>query len=141
MMENMLLRVQEIVPLADVLKEVLGDVYPSYESFINSVTGDAFGLTYEWRYYNDGKSWLCKVCNKKKTICWLSVWEGYFQLSFYFTEKHLEAIDALDIAEAVKEDFMHQKPVGKLLPMLFRIKSIEQLPDVLKVVEFKKKLK
>ncbi len=140
-MENMLLREQEIIPSPDVLKDVLADVYPVYESFINDATGDACGLTDEWNYYNDGKAWLCKVSYKKKTVCWLSVWEGFFQLGFFFMERHLEAIDALDIAEAIKEDFLRQKPVGKLLPMVFRVRTADQLADVLKVVEFKKKAK
>jgi hypothetical protein len=30
-------------------------------------------LIIEWDYYKDGKSWLCKIINKKKTICWLSI--------------------------------------------------------------------
>ena len=57
----------------------------------------------EWRYYNDGKAWLCKVVNKKKTVFWLSIWEHYFKTSFYFTEKHLESIDALNIAYASRK--------------------------------------
>ncbi len=140
-MENMLLREQEIAPSADVLNDVLGDVYPAYETFIKDAAGDTVGLTYEWRYYNDGKAWLCKVSHKKKTVCWLSVWDGFFQLSFFLLERHLEAIDALDIAEVVKEDFVQQKAIGKLLPMIFRIRSVDQLPDVMKVIEFKKKAK
>ncbi|PKP08994.1 MAG: hypothetical protein CVU09_13085 [Bacteroidetes bacterium HGW-Bacteroidetes-4] len=37
----------------------------------------------QWRYYNDGKAWLCKVSYKKKTVFWLSVWEAYFKVAFY----------------------------------------------------------
>ena len=87
------------------------------------------------------ETWLCKVSYKKKTVFWLSVWKGYFQTGFFFTQKHLEKIAALDIDETVKGDFFNRKPVGKLFPMIFKISQKEQLNDLLKVVAFKKDLK
>ncbi|MDR2907968.1 MAG: DUF3788 domain-containing protein, partial [Bacteroidales bacterium] len=78
---------------------------------------------------------------KKKTIFWLSIWEGYFKTSFFFTEKHLESIAALNIAEKIKEDFYRQKPIGKLIPMLFNVSQSEQLHDLLNIVKLKKSLK
>ncbi len=140
-METQLLREQTIFPSEEVLKDVLGNIYPVYESFMGTITGAEYELTCEWNYYKDGKSWLCKVTHKKKTAFWLSVWDGYIQTGFYFTEKHLEGIAALDIDEKIKEDFCRTKPVGKLLPMIFKISQKEQLSDLLRVIEFKKKLK
>lgn len=140
-METQLLREQGIFPSDEVLKNAIGSVYPIYKLVVNTITGLEYGLTCDWNYYKDGKSWLCKVSNKKKTVFWLSVWEGYFQIGFFFTEKHLEGIAELNIAENIKEDFCKAKPIGKLLPMIFKISRKEQLPDLLKVVEFKKALK
>ena len=141
-METRLLNDPNIIPSEEVLKNVLGNnAYGIFESFMNTITGADYGLTGEWKYYNDGKSWLCKVSYKKKTVHWLSVWEGYFKIAFYFTEKHLEGIAALDISENIKEEFCKMKPVGRLLPMIFNIHQKEQLDDLLKVVAFKKNLK
>ena len=141
-MEKQLLKDPDILPSKDVLKNVLGsNVYEIYESYIATVSGADYGLAHEWNYYNDGKSWLCKIIHKKKTVHWLSAWEGCFKIAFYFTEKHLERIAALDISEKIKEDFCKTKPVGRLLPMLFTINQKEQLDDLLKVVTFKKSLK
>ena len=61
--------------------------------------------------------------------------------SFYFTEKHLEAIAALDISERKKEEFAGMKPTGKLIPMTFDISEKEQLDELLTLVRFKKSLK
>jgi hypothetical protein len=141
-METQLLKNPDILPSTDVLKNALGNnVYEIFESYINTVTGADYGLTYEWNYYNDGKSWFCKIIHKKKTVHWLSAWDGCFKIAFYFTEKHLERIAALDISEKIKEDFCKTKPAGRLLPMLFTINQKEQLDDLLKVVTFKKSLK
>ena len=139
-MEKQLLREQEICPSEEVLKNALGSNYSAFEIFRETIT-EPFGLTLEWNYYKDGKSWLSKICNKKKTIFWLSVWDTFFQIGFFFTEKHLEGIAALDIAEKIKEDFLKTKSVGKFLPMIFRINSEDQLADLFKVVEFKKMFK
>ena len=141
-MEKQLLRDPDILPSADVLKNALGgDTHAVHESFISTITGADYGLIFEWKYYNDGKSWLCKVSHKKKTILWLSVWEGHFKTTFFFNEKNLEGIAELDISEKIKEGFCNTKPIGRLLPMVFSIIQKEQLDDLLKVVTFKKSLK
>jgi len=139
---QLLLNDPNVLPLENVLKNALGNnIHEVFEYFMNTITGTGYELTYEWKYYNDGKSWFCKISNKKKTVLWLSIWEGYFKIAFYFTEKHLEGIAALDISEKIKDDFCKMKPVGRLLPMLFNIHQKEQLGDLLKVVTFKKNLK
>lgn len=142
MESQMQLRDPEIFPTEMVLKNVLGDsAYSALASFLETITGAAYGLSIEWRYYNDGKAWLGKVTQKKKTILWLSVWDGLFKTSFYFTEKHLEEIAALDISERKKEEFADMKPIGKLIPMTFDISEKEQLDELLTVIRFKKSLK
>ena len=137
-MEIQLLREPEIFPSKDVLRNVLGSVYDVWAELEMQVTQGEFFLTFDWNYYKDGKAWLCKVCHKKKTVFWLSVWDGFFKTTFYFTEKHLEDIAELDIAKQIKEDFCRTKPVGKLHPMLIRIDRKEQLSDMLKIIKFKK---
>jgi len=140
-MEIQLLREQEIYPSKEVLKGLLGQVYDVLEAFETQVTQGEFALTFDWNYYRDGKSWLCKVCHKKKTVCWLSVWEGLFKTTFFFLERHLEGIAALNISEQIKEDFCRTKPIGKLLPMILNINRQEELADLLKVIQFKKEAK
>ncbi len=139
---QMLLRDADIFPSDRILEEVLGEnIYNVLVSFLETVTNNENALTLEWRYYNDGKAWLGKVVHKKKTIFWLSVWEGFFKTSFFFTEKHLEAIAELDISEIIKDEFAKAKTIGKLIPMIFDISKENQLGDLLTVVRFKKSLK
>ena len=140
-MEKQLLREQEVFPSKEVLKEALGNVYDVLDALESRLTQKEFALTLDWHYYNDGKSWLCKVCHKKKTVFWLSVWEGHFKTTFFFLERHLESIAALDIAEQIKEDFCRMKAVGKLLPMVLSIDDFGQIEDLLKIVTFKKSAK
>lgn len=136
------LRNPEIYPSNEVLEGTLGKpLYKVLESFITTITNEEYGLTVEWRFYNDGKAWLCKVVYKKKTILWLSVWKGFFKTSFYFTEKHFEGIAALNISETIKENFAKAKPSSRLRPMIIDINNQTQIEDVLTIIRFKKSLK
>lgn len=135
----MVLNNPDLYPDESVLKEVLTEgVYNLYTELLTAITSKSvMDLTWEWRYYNDGKSWLCKVVNKKRTIFWLSVWEGYFKVSFYFTEKHKEGIAFLPISESAKNQFIAAKPIGKLIPLTIDVYSEEQLEDVLTIAKFR----
>jgi hypothetical protein len=57
--------------------------YPAYQALMQEVNLPETPWQVQWRYYNDGKAWLCKVSYKKKTVFWLSVWEACFKVAFY----------------------------------------------------------
>ena len=133
-----LLNEAEVFPSAEVLKNTLGKVYSVLEALETQLTQNEYALTFDWHYYRDSKAWLCKVSHKKKTVFWLSVWDGFFKTSFYFLERHLEGIAALNIAE---NSFVIKKEWGKMIPLLFEIRSQNQFPDLFNMVEFKKKAK
>ena len=131
-----LLNDQSIFPSEEILKNVLAESYAVFEELSAILTND--GVVFAWKYYKDSKAWLCNVSYKKKTIFWLSVWSGFFKTSFFFLERHLEGIAALNINEG---SFSIEKEWGKMIPFLFTVSKSEQLPDLLKMVELKKKAK
>jgi hypothetical protein len=65
---------ESVYPDEKVLKNVLGDSYSAYYELLQVF--DSKKMEGEWRYYKDGKAWLCKVQYKKKTIVWMSAWKG-----------------------------------------------------------------
>ncbi|MDX9845346.1 MAG: DUF3788 family protein [Tenuifilaceae bacterium] len=140
-MAQQLLRDADIPPTPEVISQSLGNNYAVYSELINRVTSPEFGLTTTWNFYKDGKSWLCKVEYKRKTVFWLSVWEQMFMLSFYFTEKTSSGIDTLDIDGDIKQRFALGKAIGKLIPLTFEVVCMEQLADILKVIRYKQSLK
>ena len=61
-MNNIQLKDESVYPNEEVLRRVLG---PSYDMYLQLLKlFDDTGLEYTWRYYNDGKAWLCKVQRK-----------------------------------------------------------------------------
>ena len=62
------LKDESVYPEEQVLKSILGESYNAYCELLKLY--DDNNMVYEWRYYKDGKAWLCKVQLKKKTIVW-----------------------------------------------------------------------
>lgn len=140
-MDKPLLNDKNIPVTDEVLKEALGDSYRAYSRMLELITGEEYGLMPEWRYYNDGKAWLCKMVFKKKTVFWLSVWDGHFKAAFYFVERHLPGIYDLDIDGSIKEELKDAKSFGTLYPVIMIIRKPEQITDLLTIIRYKKGLK
>jgi hypothetical protein len=139
--QTMLLREPEIKPIENVLKNILGkELFDVYEELIRIITTE-FDIQYEWRFYKDGKSWLFKAVSKKKTIFWLSVWDGFIKTSFYFIGKNRFGIFDLPISDEIKETFDKVEVIGKLIPLILNIEQKKQLKDFCEIVRYKKSLK
>ena len=141
MVNHPLLTDPDTFPSNDVLAVALGKSFNAFEQFIDRVTNTDFNLDMQWNYYKDGKSWLCKITGNKKTVFWLSVCDGYFKTSFYFTEKTAPGIQHLDIARGLKDDIRESRAIGKLIPLIIDIRDKEQLGDLYTIIRYKTALK
>jgi len=135
--KEILLRDPGTEPGYDVLEAALGKQLLGVYTGLTAIIQTA-GLSLEWRYYKDGKAWLCKVVHKKQTVFWLSAWEGFIRTSFYFTEKTRSGVLDLEIAESVKRSFEDTKAVGKLLPLIYDLDREAQLEDLQAIIRYKK---
>jgi len=132
---NIELRDESVFPDETVLRNTLGQSYEAYREALDLFQREQ--LNYEWRYYKDGKAWLCKVQKKNKTIVWMSARKGYIQATVYFPLKYLDAVLALDISDNTKEKIVNTKNVGKSKPCIFEIRTKEILVDFEKVMKLK----
>lgn len=126
---------RSVYPDEAVLRGVLGRSYQSYCAMLELFNRN--GMLYEWRYYMDGKAWLCKVQKKKRTIVWMSAWKGFMKATIYIPEKHLDRVYALPIHEETKERIRTTKNVGKSKPCIFEIRNQRILKDMNTVIQFK----
>lgn len=129
------LRVENLYPDEQLLRSVLGKAYDSYVLLLELFR--RHDLVFEWRYYRDGKAWLCKVQKKKRTIVWMSAWKGFMQATIYFPQKYVEKVYELDISAEVKNTILATKNTGKSKPCIFKIQNPDILGDFEKVMCFK----
>ncbi|MCC5929998.1 MAG: DUF3788 family protein [Cyclobacteriaceae bacterium] len=131
-----LLRDEQTFPFEDIIAQSLGEkLYDLYQLLLLNLK--SAGLNLEWRYYKDGKAWLGKVTHNKKTVFWLSLWEGYIKAGFYFTEKHRSGVEDLDVSAEIKSAFGQTGNIGKLIPWIIDIDQEESLSALKKIIGFK----
>lgn len=139
MSAKQLLTEAEIFPDNAVISAGLGAGFKAYELFMSQTA--KLGIDVEWRYYNDSKAWLGKNTFKKKTVFWLSIWEGLFKISLFFTEKTRAGVYELAVSKEIKESLANQKPMGKLIPLVLELSAPDQLDDAISLVAYKQNLK
>jgi len=137
--EHLILTDPMVEPNNDIIEKSLGKKYNIYGDFVSKI--NEIGLVLEWNYYNDQKCWLCKILQKKKNMCWLSIWNTGFKLTFYFTEKTIDELYELEINDKIKQSASEMKPVGKLRPLIISIDNTKVLKDSIKVLDYKMNLK
>ena len=126
---------ENVYPDENVLKKILSRAFNAYLELLKLYENS--GLVCEWRFYRDGKAWLCKVQQKKRTIVWMSAWKGYMQATVYFPERFLDDIYNLKISDESKEKIKNTKNVGKSKPCIFEIRDKSSIKDFEKVMNYK----
>ena len=144
-----LLRDPGVPPTNEIIADALGAAYKAYVKFLEEL--ETYGITLmDWRYYNDGKSWLSKGeykrvtprgAKKVKPLFWLSIWDGLFKTSFFFGFDVREELLILPLSQQAKELINNAKPMGKtmrFIPVVLEISDEGHLNDVYILSEFRK---
>ena len=129
-MEKPLLNDKDLYPSEELIHSIIGKTDTLWDSFFNLIEKEYPDFSKEWRFYNDGKTWLMKVVNKKKTVCWVSILKGAFRTTFYFTDKAEEDIFRSGISDDLIEQFKNGKHYGKIRGLTIKVtrkKDIEYI--------------
>lgn len=126
---------ENLFPDEVVLQGVLGTGYPLYRELVQGF--ERRGFTLEWRFYHDGKAWLGKVQHKKRTIVWMSAWEGFVKATVYLPEQDASGLVGLDLSPATKDALSAAKRVGKSLPCTFDLTRAAPLRELEMVMDYK----
>ncbi len=128
-------------PNDEVLSRELGKAKGAWDSFIAFIKESHPSFSGEWRYYNDGKSWLCKITKKKKTVCWVSVWPGMFKTGFYFPDRAEDLIKKSKLSKKYVDQFVNGKKYGKIRGVTVEVKKTADLSATKILVEIKEQFK
>ncbi|MBD3376041.1 DUF3788 family protein [candidate division KSB1 bacterium] len=123
-----------------VLQRVLGETRASWDIFTEMLKTEYPFFAGEWRYYRDGNAWLFKVTKKKKTICWVSVYEQKFSTTFYLSDKAEPLIVASDLSADYVEQFIAGKHFGKIRGITVMINEPADLDDTRILIGIKEQL-
>ena len=128
-------------PSDEVLSSHLGKVKNSWDLFIDILKENYPLFSGEWRYYNDGKSWLFKITKKKKTICWVAIYYNMFRTTFYFSDKAEDLITKSKLKKEYIDQFISGKRYGKIRAVTVEIRKPSDLNTTKLLMEIKEQLK
>ena len=139
-MEPIVLTDPNVQPTEDVIFSIIGENKVFWLKIVEYLYEHHFDITEEWRFYNDGKSWLYRTLRKKKTIYWVGVQKNTFRVSFWLSEKALPMIEASSLPDRIKEEYQNAKPFNHSRCITVIMGSEEDFENVLKLIVLKLKI-
>lgn len=132
---------KEQFPTKEIIYSHIGRTRNLWDSLFDYIHNEHPGFTEQWRYYNDGKSWLMKVSRKSKTIFWLSVIKNSFRTTFYLPGKAEEVIMKSDIPAELKKKFKDGKRINKIVGITIIYKNKKDVDYVKSLIDIKLNIK
>lgn len=140
-MEELVLIDKNIYPTEEVIFSHIKKSRTTWDTVFNYIHTNYPELKEEWRYYNDGKSWLMKVTLKSKTILWLVVVKNAFRITFYFSEKAVQSFSKYFVSKTLDKKIKEGKKFGKSSALSFLINDKQNIELVKEAIALKIKTK
>jgi len=140
-MDKPLLNDPAVFPDDTVLSRALGPAKDAWDAFMAVLKDERSLSAAEWRFYNDGQSWLFKVTRKTKTICWVAAWDNYFSVASYLNARAEPLVRASSLARELKDGFLSSGNRTKFRSIRIEVRKISDLKAVKELIEIKLKVK
>jgi hypothetical protein len=140
-MEQAILSNKDQYPTEEIIFSHIGKSKALWQSLFEFIHSNHPDFTEEWRYYNDGKSWLMKVQRKKKTVFWLSLVKSSFRTTFYFPDKVGKDILKSSISDELKVQYKNEKNYGKIRGVTILYKKKKDVEDAKALIAVKLTIK
>ncbi|MEW6194816.1 MAG: DUF3788 family protein [Bacteroidota bacterium] len=140
-MDKIILSDKNQFPTEEIIFSHIGKSKIFWESLFKHIHTNHPDFSEEWRYYNDGKSWLFKVTRKSKTIFWLSLIEDTFRITFYLSDKAETAIKESSISASLKKQFKDGKKFGKIRGLTLLMNNKQNVESAKELISIKLKNK
>ena len=132
---------KNVVPNDEFVFSVIGERKEFWQSIIRHATENYKDVSGSWNYYNDGKQWLFKFVEKKKTLFWTVLLMDSFRVTFYFGDKAEPLIAGSGISSEIIEAFKTSKRYGAIRGISINVYSKADMENVIRLMDIKHKLK
>lgn len=132
---------KNVVPTDDFVFSVIGERKEFWQAIIGHATENYKDVSGSWNYYNDGKQWLFKFVEKKKTLFWTVLLMDSFRVTFYFGDKAEPLIAGSGISSEIIEAFKTSKRYGAIRGIGINVYSKEDMENVIRLMDIKHKIK
>ena len=147
--ENLRLRDPGVTPTNELLEQILDGSYGVYEMLQEELP--ILEIEQEWQWYTPHKAWFARGqhfwmtprgTRKEKTLYWLHVFEGCFDVAIWFKEKNRAELLTADVSDKIRQLICNAETFGKMptFPTVINVTTEESLADIHTLIELKKKL-
>jgi hypothetical protein len=138
---NPILKDPDVIPSEEIIVSLVGERIKLWQAVLNYASENNKDVSGDWHYYKDGKQWLYKLINKKKTIFWAVVADDTFRITFYFGDKALSLIEESDIPVRIIDEFKNAKKIGSIRGISVILNGNEDVENVSRLINIKSRLK
>ena len=139
--EDLILTDKQIIPTDDYIFSIIGEKKTLWQNIMSYASENYKDISGSWNYYNDGKQWLFKLVQKKKTIFWAAILKDTFRVSFWFSDKAESMIYDSNLPQKIKDDFKSAKKYGAIRAVSIIPYNFEDVDNVMMLITIKQKIK
>jgi len=139
--EKLMFPDRNVFPTDDLIFSVIGEKKKFWDNIMQYASDNYKDISGLWNYYNDGKQWLFKLTQKKKTIFWGAILEDTFRITFYFGDKAEPVIVSSDLPAVIKDNFRTGQRYGKIRAISLKINTASDIEIVRTLIGIKVKIK
>jgi hypothetical protein len=139
--EELVLNDKQIVPTDEYIFSIIGEKKILWKSIMDYLSENYKDISGSWNYYNDGKQWLFKLVQKKKTIFWAAILKETFRITFYFGDKAESLIGSSDLPQTIKDGFKTTRRYGAIRAVSIKVLDNTDVNNVLMLIAIKARLK
>lgn len=125
------------MPDDEVIESIVGRKIDLWKSVLKHADENYKDVSGSWNYYKDGKQWLFKFVQKKKTLFWAAVIEKSVIITFYFGDKAESLVLDSDLPEPMKDGFRNAKRFGSIRPVSVVLSEQEDVENIIKLISLK----
>jgi len=119
------------------IQEILRSNYIYLEAIRSYIT-DTIGETKEeWKYYGAKYGWNLKKFYKKRNLFFIGMYDGYFQISFVFGERAVNAVVDSDISDKLKKELTEARKYAEGRGLSIQVQDDTHLEDIKKLLQIK----
>jgi hypothetical protein len=132
---------KNIVPTEELIFSIIGYNEVFWWRIMKYASDNYPEITSGWNYYNDGKQWLFKLVQKKKTLFWAGLLNDTFRITFWFGDKAESFIEEAILPTFIKDDFRNARKYGSIRPISIIVREQSDADNVITLISLKYKIK
>jgi hypothetical protein len=136
-----MLKDPEVIPTDRIIESLVGERIKLWTAVLGYASENMKDVSGSWNYYKDGKQWLFKLVQKKKTILWAGIFDGNFRVTFYFGDKAEPVIDKSELPAGIIKGFKNAKRYGAIRPITMILTNHSDIEIVYLLMHIKSNIK